>query len=87
MPHASLVGFVKGIPVVPSALLGKGGLMVEKLRARGMLKDVSLEDVVKELRENVLSEEEFVECAKWCVFLSAFLYAFLCPLLRASGKL
>lgn len=70
MPHVALIKFVRFVPVAPDALLSEAGMMVEKLKSRGMLKEVSLEDVIGELKERILSEPEFEASAHWMISLS-----------------
>lgn len=67
MPDSSFSAFLKELPVFPEELLDSSKLMVAALRARGMLKDITFPDVLKELRERPLSEEEMIACLQWWV--------------------
>jgi hypothetical protein len=67
MPDPTFSAFLKELPVFPEQLLDSSKLMVAALRARGMLKDITFADVLKELRERPLSEEEMVACLQWWI--------------------
>jgi len=70
MPHEGLAKFVKSVPVLPKEVLEEASVMVHRLREKGMLKDMTLVDVIEELKHRVLSEEEMVECLRWWLLLS-----------------
>lgn len=44
--------------------------MVARLRERGLLRDVLLEDVLGELKSRVLNEQEMIACLQWWIALS-----------------
>lgn len=67
MPDPMFSAFLRELPVFPEELLDGSKLMVAALRARGMLKDITFADVLKELRERPLSEEEMVACLQWWI--------------------
>ena len=69
-PHKELAKFVKNVPVVPDSMLEEAGPMVHRLRERGMLKDLTLMDVIGELKNRVLDEDEMVHCLRWWIALS-----------------
>lgn len=70
MPHASLMAFLKEVPVVPAEVMAEAGLMVNRIKERGMLDDITLLDVFGELKDRVLTEDEMTECLKWWISLS-----------------
>lgn len=70
MPHAATTKFIHQVPVVPQAVLEGAPSMMARLRERGMIKDMTLDDIVGELKSRVLTEEEAVECLKWWIQLS-----------------
>ena len=67
MPDPTFSAFLKELPVFPEELLGGSKLMVAALREKGMLKDITFADVLKELQERPLSEEEMVACLQWWI--------------------
>ena len=70
MPDATFSAFLRDLPVFPEELLDRSRPMVAALRARGMLKDITFADVLKELRERPLSSEEMVACLQWWISTS-----------------
>ncbi|KAI9067076.1 hypothetical protein FKP32DRAFT_1644765 [Trametes sanguinea] len=68
-PDPSFVGFVKDLPVVPDDVLVQAKAMVDTLRARGMIKDITFADVLQELKNRPLSEQEMIACFKWWIDL------------------
>lgn len=65
MPHDELMSFLEGVPVVNTPTIEKADLMVARLQERGMLRDISLDDVVKQLAVTPLDEDQMVACLKW----------------------
>ena len=70
MPDPTFSAFLKELPVFPDELLESSKLIVATLREKGMLKDITFADVLKELRERPLSEEEMVACLQWWISMS-----------------
>jgi hypothetical protein len=70
MPDATFSSFLRDLPVFPEELMDRSRSMVAALRARGMLKDITFTDVLKELRERPLSSEEMVACLQWWISTS-----------------
>lgn len=66
-PDPRFAKFLKTLPIFPEELWDVSGLMVLALQERGMLKIISFEDVLDELRGRPLSEEEMVACLKWWI--------------------
>ena len=66
-PDPKFEKFLKKLPVFPEELWDDSRLMVAALRERGMLKVITFDDVLNELRERPLSEEEMVACLKWWI--------------------
>ncbi|KAK2467792.1 hypothetical protein APHAL10511_000087 [Amanita phalloides] len=66
-PDPNLSAFMKCIPLVPQCLLEGSHRMVSVLRSRGMLKDISFQDVIGELRERPLDEQEMLACLQWWI--------------------
>ena len=70
MPDPTFSLFLKELPVFPEELLDGSKSIVAALRGKGMLKDITFVDVLKELRERPLSEEEMVACLQWWISTS-----------------
>lgn len=66
-PDAALTAFMKRIPLVPDSVLEGSQRMVSALRSREMLKEISFEDVIGELRERPLDEQEMLACLQWWI--------------------
>ncbi|KAI0822620.1 hypothetical protein BC628DRAFT_1388241 [Trametes gibbosa] len=66
-PDPVFSGFVKDLPVVPADVLRDAKQMVDGLRTRGMIKDITFVDVLQELRSRPLSETEMIACFKWWI--------------------
>lgn len=67
IPDPAFSGFLKQLPVLPDAVVSGAQLMVDTLRARNVIKDISFTDVLAELRARPLSEGELVECLRWWI--------------------
>lgn len=67
MPDPTFSTFLKELPVFPEELLEGSKSIVAALREKGMLKDITFVDVLKELRERPLPEEEMVACLQWWI--------------------
>lgn len=66
-PDASFAGFVQDLPVVPDDILKQARSIVDTLRARGLIKDITFMDVLQELRNRPLTETEMIACFKWWI--------------------
>lgn len=58
------------MPVVPVSILALSPLIIDQLKSRGMLRDLSLEDVINELKNTVLNEGQMVACLQWWILVS-----------------
>ena len=65
LPNSALSPFLKNIPIFPEEVYNGSRLTVANLQLEGMLKDITFEDVIEELRGRSLSEDEMVSCLKW----------------------
>ncbi|GAA5857149.1 hypothetical protein JCM8547_009340 [Rhodosporidiobolus lusitaniae] len=65
LPSPQLAGFIKSIPTVPSTLADGAPRFLAVLRDKGLVRDISLEDVFADLAQNALTIPEAVECFKW----------------------
>ncbi|KAG7446407.1 uncharacterized protein BT62DRAFT_986911 [Guyanagaster necrorhizus] len=65
MPDATFSGFLTQLPVIPTDVLDEARPMITSLQNRQLLKTITFDDVLKELRSRPLSEAEAVACLKW----------------------
>ncbi|KWU45472.1 hypothetical protein RHOSPDRAFT_28836 [Rhodotorula sp. JG-1b] len=71
LPSPQLAGFVKSIPVVPATLADGAPRFLTTLRDRGLVRDISLDDVFADLSSHALTLDEAAECFKWWRTLAA----------------
>ncbi|KAG8927834.1 hypothetical protein FRC02_007727 [Tulasnella sp. 418] len=58
-------GFTKSLSMISCSAEQEPSAIVKHLRARGMLQDVTVQDVLDGLSKHLLQTEELVECLKW----------------------
>ncbi|TAQ89274.1 hypothetical protein B7494_g2422 [Chlorociboria aeruginascens] len=58
-----LSGFVEGIPVVPDALANGG--FVKKLKDFGLISEITISDIKKELSAKALSQDQLLQFIQW----------------------
>ncbi len=66
-PSPEFSGFLKHLSRVSEDIVNGAVTMIAALQSRGMLKNITLEDLLNELRLHPLSETETVECLKWWI--------------------
>ncbi|GAA5832862.1 hypothetical protein JCM11251_000508 [Rhodosporidiobolus azoricus] len=71
LPSPQLSGFIKSIPTIPASLAQGAPQFLTVLRAKNLVKDISLDDVFADLAAHPLSVKEAVECFKWWTTLAA----------------
>ncbi|GAA5899994.1 hypothetical protein JCM6882_007020 [Rhodosporidiobolus microsporus] len=71
LPSPQLSGFIKSIPVVPPTLAQGAPQFLAVLRAKNLVRDISLDDVFEDLGAHPLTVKEAVECFKWWTTLTA----------------
>ncbi|KAF5351976.1 hypothetical protein D9756_007388 [Leucocoprinus leucothites] len=59
--------FLKQLPLVPAEFASEP--MVLSLQSKGMIKSISFDDVLKELKSRPLPEEDMVACMRWWISL------------------
>jgi hypothetical protein len=69
IPDPLFAGFLKQLPVVPDEVLSNARPMIIALQHRNLIKAITFEDVIRELRERPLSEDEMISCLSWWVSL------------------
>ncbi|KAJ3549086.1 hypothetical protein NM688_g5219 [Phlebia brevispora] len=65
VPNPAFNEFLKKLPVLTDDILEGAKRMVESLRGRGMIKEITFQDVLQELRSRPLTETELIACFKW----------------------
>lgn len=63
----AFAGFLKQLPVLPDDILANAAATIGTLQSRGMIKSISFDDVLRELRSRPLTEDEIVACLKWWI--------------------
>ncbi|CAO1625305.1 unnamed protein product [Parajaminaea phylloscopi] len=71
LPNAVLLEFVKNLAVIPPNHIEQAGEFFDQVRSRGLLKEITLEDVFGELSARSLDVDEAVHCLRWWVNVSA----------------
>lgn len=71
LPDPDLRKFLPDLPVIHQTALEEAKRPVARLRERSLLRDVTFEDVVKQLNLRPLTETEMVECLKWWQAMSS----------------
>ncbi|KAG8892545.1 hypothetical protein FRB99_002633, partial [Tulasnella sp. 403] len=61
--------FMKKLPMIPESIAKNATPMLATLRKRGVIRDLTFDDVINELGRTPLSEEEMIECLKWRIGL------------------
>ena len=67
MPDPAFAGFVKNVPMLSDETTTDARVAVLNLQTRGLLKDITFDDVLGELRSRPLSQEEFIACLTWWI--------------------
>lgn len=67
IPDQAFSGFLKQLPMLPTDVLDGAPLMIQSLRHRGLIKNITFVDVLNELRARPLTETELVACFKWWI--------------------
>lgn len=65
MMNPEMKGFIKELPTLPEEIQTGASEMVTVLQNKHMIRQITLEDVMKELRGRCLEEAEMVQCIKW----------------------
>ena len=71
MPSSELAAFIKRLPVVPPDAATQMAPLLTKLRERGVLREITLDDVWAELGSRALELEEARACCVWWIGLAS----------------
>ncbi|KIL68939.1 hypothetical protein M378DRAFT_21839 [Amanita muscaria Koide BX008] len=69
-PDTAMSGFIKRIPILPADTVKDAHRIASTLRSREIIKDMSFEDAIRELRARPLGEEEMLNCLQWWINLA-----------------
>ncbi|PKI83429.1 hypothetical protein MVES_002504 [Malassezia vespertilionis] len=69
-PSALLSDFIQSLPVIPAELIEKAETFVLQLRARDLVRDITMDDVFAELGGRALSVPEMVACLNWWIMVA-----------------
>jgi hypothetical protein len=68
MPNSEMVGFIKKIPLVPEIILEQCDSFFKKAKNKlKLIIELTLQDVLYELKNRTLSDEEMVKLLKWWI--------------------
>jgi hypothetical protein len=59
--------FLKELPVLPDEVIAGAGPMVAALKTRGLIKSITFQDVLSELRSRPLAEADMIACLNWWI--------------------
>ncbi|WWC89285.1 uncharacterized protein L201_004206 [Kwoniella dendrophila CBS 6074] len=65
MPSADLQKFLPDLPVITPSAIEEAPKSIARLRERSLLRDVTFDDVVKQLNDRPLKETEMIDCLTW----------------------
>lgn len=88
-PSAMLADFCREIPVLPATHLESAEPFVTQLRARALVRDITMDDVFAELARRPLAPADMVACLRWWLLVAAHpsYDAALCARLLRTGVL
>jgi len=65
MPNADMQKFLTDMPAITASAIHEASRFIARLRDQQLLREVAIEDVIKELGSKPLAEKEMVECLTW----------------------
>ncbi|KAJ7594698.1 hypothetical protein C8J56DRAFT_927422 [Mycena floridula] len=65
MPDPVFAAFLKGLPVLHEDMLSNARPMITSLQNRGLIKPITFDDILTELRSRPLTEPEMIACLNW----------------------
>lgn len=66
-PNAILAEFVKDLAVIPPSHVEQASEFIIQVRSRGLVQEITMEDVFSELAGRALSVEESIACLRWWI--------------------
>ncbi|CAG8511335.1 12498_t:CDS:10, partial [Dentiscutata erythropus] len=67
LPNPEVMTFVKSVPVVPKIVIDQCEAFFKKAKDKKLIEEISINDVFKELKSRILSQEEIVDLIQWWI--------------------
>ncbi|RIA98330.1 hypothetical protein C1645_140577 [Glomus cerebriforme] len=67
IPNPEMAGFIKTVPVVPKIIFEQCNVFFKKEDIIKLIEELTIKDVLHELRSRILSENEIIELLKWWI--------------------
>lgn len=67
IPNPIFSTFLTQLPVLPDEIFNGAQIIIASLRGRGLINDVTFEDVLVELKARPLSDTEMIACMRWWI--------------------
>ena len=67
LPDPIFAGFLKELPTLPDDIVAGAPFVVSSLQRRGMITEISFQDVLRELQARPLAAKEFIACLEWWI--------------------
>jgi hypothetical protein len=67
LPDPIFSGFLKELPTLPDDIVAGAPFVVSSLQRRGMITEITFQDVLRELQARPLDAKEFIACLEWWI--------------------
>ena len=67
LPDPMFAGFLKELPTLPDDIVAGSPFIVSSLQRRGMITEITFQDVLRELQARPLAAKEFIACLEWWI--------------------
>ena len=67
LPDPIFSGFLKELPTLPDDIVVGAPFVVSSLQRRGMITEITFQDVLRELQARPLAVKEFIACLEWWI--------------------
>ena len=67
LPDPIFSGFLKELPTLPDDIVAGAPFVVSSLQRRGMITEITFQDVLRELQARPLAAKEFIACLEWWI--------------------
>jgi hypothetical protein len=67
LPNPVFSGFLKELPTLPDDIVVGAPSIVSSLQRRGMVTEITFQDVLRELQARPLAAKEFIACLEWWI--------------------
>ncbi|EDR11411.1 uncharacterized protein LACBIDRAFT_313549 [Laccaria bicolor S238N-H82] len=65
LPDSTFSSFLKNLPVLPDEVFSGAQSITTSLHNRGLIKNITFDDILNELRSRPLKEDEMIACLSW----------------------